>query len=398
MNARIIDTFSKHHTHEAFNSALLSMCASIFDSMEYFCSSSTKDAVKNVLRNHGKQQDFERVKFHDIRILQFGKLDKLIKERVRLLQDLFHLLTAKKDTVVIYSGQNYAFLLIWVNIFSFLFHRNVWIFCHGEVEKMLLKSPKYNFYNIGIYYKQTLYKWFLKYGRINKRMRCFVLGDSILKNLQPYLNQHNKKRFLSINHPILFKEKQTENHFNNFLKIGTVGGLNEEKGLSRLLYIAGQLKDEITLSVIGSVNEPIDYEKYPYVNFISKDNKILIPREQFDKEIESLDYILFLYDIQSYKFIASGAFFDAMIMGKPIISLHNDFFDETLKVPIGYLFNTLDEIVTKIRELNQNYPSNPDYDIFLKNIEVLKEYHQAYNVKEALKDKILQVKNLDIIP
>ncbi len=96
MNVRIIDTFSKNHSHEMFNSALLSMCSSIFDRVEYVCSPTCRESVKNLLRHHGKQLDFEHVKFHDIRIGQFGKLDKLIKERTRLLQDLFHLLTANK--------------------------------------------------------------------------------------------------------------------------------------------------------------------------------------------------------------------------------------------------------------------------------------------------------------
>jgi glycosyltransferase involved in cell wall biosynthesis len=390
MNARIIDTFSKNGTHEIFNSALLSMCSSIFDSTEYLCSSSTEDSVKNMLRNHEKQQYFENVTFRNIRIRQFGKFDKLIKERARLLQDLFHLVTAKKNAFIIYSGGSYAFLLWWINIFNFFFRHNVWIFCHGEIEKLLLKSDKYKFYNIGIFYKQTLYQWFLKYGQINKRVSYYVLGNSILTNLQPYLSKHNKKHFISINHPILFKKQQAKNHSNNSLKIGTVGSMNEEKGLLKLLDIAKQLKDEIILSVIGSVSDKIDYEKYPYINFISKDNKIPIPREKFDKEIASLDYILFLYDTHSYKFIASGAIFDAMIMEKPIISLHNDFFDETLKLPIGYLLNTTNEIIEQIHKLNRNHPDNPDYDVFLKNIGILKEYHQTDNVRQTWENKIVK--------
>lgn len=391
MNARIIDTFSKNGTHEVFNSALLLMCLPIFDSIEYLCSSSTENAVKNMLRNYGKQSDFENVKFRNIRILQFGKLDKLIKERARLLQDLLYLLTTPKNTLVIYPGGSYAFLLWWINLFGFLFRRNIWIFCHGEVEKMLLKSGKYKFYNIGIAYKQTLYQWFLKYGRINKRMCCCVLGDSILANLQSYLNGHNKKRFLSINHPLLFKEQPKESSSGHSLRIGTVGSMNEEKGLSRLLYIAGQLKDEIELSVIGSVYDKIDYEEYPYINFISGNNKVPIPREKFDKEIASLDYILFLYDPGSYKFIASGAIFEAMVTGKPIISLHNDFFDDILQLPAGYLLNTPDEIIKQIRKINQNYPCNPDYNIFLKNIAVLKEYHQIENVGQKWKNMIKEI-------
>jgi glycosyltransferase involved in cell wall biosynthesis len=221
-------------------------------------------------------------------------------------------------------------------------------------------------------------------------MRCCVLGGSILANLQPYLNEHNKKRFLSINHPVLFKEQQTPKHFNNSPKIGTVGGMNEGKGLSQLFRIAEQLKDEITLSVVGLVNDPIDYEQYPYIRFISKDNKTQIPRDKFHREIELLDYILFLYPPHSYKFIASGAIFDAMIMGKPIISFHNDFFDNIIKLPMGYLLNTPDEISEKIREVNKTYPDNKEYDIFLQNIELLKEYHKAENVGKIFKKKIAE--------
>jgi hypothetical protein len=398
MNVRIVDTFSKYHTHEAFNSALLSMCSSIFESIEYVCSSSTREAVKNMLYNHGKLRDIDDVKFHDIQVLQFGKFDKLMKDRARLLQDSFYLLTARKNVLIIYSGGGYAFLLWWINILSYIFRRNVWIFCHGEIETMLLKSPKYKFYNIGMYYKQMLYKGFLKYGRINKRMRCCVLGNSILDNLQPYLNRHNKKRFLSINHPVLFNNRKKEQHNSNTsLKIGTVGGMNEEKGLSRLLHIAERLKGVVTISVVGLIHDKIDYGKYSYINFISKDNKMSIPRETFDKEIDSLDYILFLYDINSYKFIASGALFDALIMGKPIISLHNDFFNDTLKLPAGYLLDTSDEIVRQIRKLHRDYPHNDAYSTFLQNMEYLKEYHKVENVGQTLKSKIEAFYNAALI-
>ena len=66
---------------------------------------------------------------------------------------------------------------------------------------------------------------------------------------------------------------------------------------------------------------------------------------------------------------------DAVKLRKPIISLHNDYFDYLMgKAPIGYMGNTLDEleqIIRKVvnRELNNNF--NQEFDLLSQKISIV---------------------------
>ncbi|MDR0792473.1 MAG: glycosyltransferase [Chitinophagaceae bacterium] len=391
MNTRIIDTYSKNGAHEAFNAPVVSMAASFSDTVDYFCDKTTQDAVIKMLTNHNQQRCLQKVTFHNVNVKEGGKRKgifyMLYMYSVRLFKDVYYLLSAPKNTLTVYSGAGYATALWILNCVSFIFRKRVWIFIHGELEFML-KTPSKNkrFSEIGMLYRRVLYRGFLRYVRINKNMRLCVLGNSILNNLQPYLNSKNKKRVTSINDPIFFNERKSSIRYNEKLKIGTVGTMDNGKGLAELLDVAEKLKDEITITIVGNIKElDFNYALYSHINFISKNNKQFIPRDVMDKAIDKLDYILFLYPPDSYKLIASGAMFDAIIMEKPVISLHNDFFDDILKPDIGYLLNTAGEIAALIRKLNKEYPHNPDYEKFLNNMEEIKSRHTPAFVQEMWK-------------
>ena len=87
----------------------------------------------------------------------------------------------------------------------------------------------------------------------------------------------------------------------------------------------------------------------------------LIPRNDFINKIAELDYILFLYPQNSYKFTASGAIFDAFLLGKPIIALQNDYFNYLFEKAgsVGFLLDNIESLKQKLLEL-----PNPNTDFY----------------------------------
>ena len=69
-----------------------------------------------------------------------------------------------------------------------------------------------------------------------------------------------------------------------------------------------------------------------------------------------MDCYLFLYDVDSYKYTASGAILEAIWNEKPIFALNNYYFrymfDKYGK--LGYLANTVDELAQIVNSLNKS--------------------------------------------
>ena len=109
------------------------------------------------------------------------------------------------------------------------------------------------------------------------------------------------------------------------------------------------------------------------------------------RQITQLDYILYLYPVNSYKLTASGAIMDALKLEKPILSLYNDFFNALLKDnPIGYIKGSVEELAEVIKNLIPPTVNNN----FSENFKVLREkvsipYNTILLRKEFVSKKIL---------
>ena len=104
------------------------------------------------------------------------------------------------------------------------------------------------------------------------------------------------------------------------------------------------------IKLLGGKVENIDTSPHTLINWIGKDETI--PRTDFDKYINELNFILFLYPTNSYKLTASGAITDAIRLHIPILSLKNDFFCDLIgNNSIGYLKDTIEELANTIRTI-----------------------------------------------
>lgn len=383
---RIIDTLSYSTFHEMFNASVVYMCMLIFHQVELRCSFSTWDNIKLLLARHRPNADVHAVKYHSVGVVQRDDTwGGLLKYILSGWMNFWHYLLAPRSCQLVYMNNN-PLSLWWVVLANYVLKKDVAIFCHGELD-LLIRRPKV--WKPSFFYKY-LFLGMFRYGYVGKHVKMFVLGDSILHNLLPFLNQRNRTHFCAVEHPYFFHEQSCESHALSLpLKIGTVGTMTEAKGLRNFLKLALQTNPaHVRLSVVGRVMEPIDFAAYPQVNFLAKGDRF-IPRDKYEKGIDALDYILFLYPTDSYGLIASGAIFDALDMGKPIITLTNQYFNHVLRLPVGYVVSSLEELQAVVDDNCVNLSeAERKYKAFLLNIEQLKQFFMPETVSVDFQAKL----------
>lgn len=385
--ARIIDPLSYSTVHETFNSALLYMCSRIFESLSLRCSYSSYCNVTALAKRNDPSFEFKSENYKPIKVVESDDpISNILRYFLGGFIGFFHYLFTPKSIYQIYPNSNPVLLLPLV-LFNRVLKKSVAIFFHGEL-CLFERSPRP--YKPSFYYKYT-YELIFKYLFVGDTTTLFVLGDSILKNLQPYLSEKNKKRFFSIEHPYYFNniKKETTEKTTGKLRIGTVGVLTYTKGLGALLELSEKIDpNKVDLVVVGRVMKHVEYDSYPNIRFLAR-NRGFIPREEYEKEIAELDYVLFLYPKDSYRLIASGAVFDAIDMKKPIIGIMNNNFKSILKCPIGYLSDDLSGVLETINDMVDNRERYvKEYPQLLDNMEVLKQNHICDNIVKDLEQKL----------
>jgi len=384
MKVKIVDTLSYRTFHEVFNGAVVYMCLHIFDKVHFYASSTTYATIRKLIDRYDQFWPSSSLVYKKVFVLPKEKtFGGLVKYLLSAWLNIWHLWTAPANTQIIYTNNNP--LSLWgIVLCNYLLKKKVVIFCHGELE-LLLRSPR-------IYKPSFLYKYIFvilfRYGYLGPYVKLCVLGNSILQNLRPYLNKRNQSNVFSIEHPYFFSHEQSPFNMPHFpLKLGTVGTMTKAKGLQSLIDLASSVGRDVHLSVVGRLMDTVS-DKEGYIHFMAgKDENI--PRDQYEKAIQELDFILFLYPTDTYKLIASGAIFDAIDLGKPVIAFSNAYFDHVFSISIGYVCKDLSQMINKIQELIQ-HPEQVDHDypIFLQNIEELRKRFDVKTVTSQFKQQL----------
>lgn len=382
--AQIIDTLSYRSFHEVFNASILMSCLQIFDHISYHTSNSSFQNVKRLIDQQDFNSSLNNLDFKRIKVIEPSdfSLKSVFRYILSAFLNIWYLIICNRESTVIYFNNNP--ISLWpINLINFLLRRNIVIFCHGELE-VLLQHP--SVLKPSFYYKFIIKSLFAS-GCIHSKIKFGVLGDSILTNFQPFIRAKNKNHIFSINHPYLFS-KGSGNILEGkkSLSIGTVGVLTPEKGLFQLLEIAEKLKNDVQITVVGRVSESIDYDKYPYINFVARNHNNFLSRQVYEEEILKLDYIIFLYGGDSYKLTASGAIFDAIDFEKPIVALRNDYFSSFEKASVGYFVDNYLDMVHLLEQVNENRISYiEEYSLFKRNICQLKKNYSVSKITADLK-------------
>jgi hypothetical protein len=347
----IIDSFSHHSFHEVFTASFINVCIYIFDNIFYFSCKSTRKCIKNIL--NGKNT---KIIFKTIFVLETeNKYLSILRYIISMLVDIFYLIKLPKNVPIVYCYNN-MFSSPVLNVLNKILNKNIVIFCHGELELLnrnFLDHP-------GIFAKliqKKIYSFFLnKNTTIVDKLIFVVLGNSILFNLNQILPYNIIKYFYTIDHPFISNDLNIIYRQHKKLNFGTVGVVSKGKNIEQFIYLAKQFLPEIkekkiSFSAIGAINYKRRDLLEAYIDIPNNNN--LIGRASFNERISNLDYILFFYHSDSYKYLASGAVLDAINMEIPIIAIKNDYFEYLFSRfgLFGYLVDSIDDMENIIREI-----------------------------------------------
>lgn len=382
---KIVDYFSINTFHEVFNTSLILMCAKIFPEVKYL-------SGKTASRNNRKLSalyapNTANVTFKTKHVCEKdSKAGAFIRTIVGFFITIYEYIFSKPRQVIIYNYTNPLSMPV-ILLLNFVLRKKIIFTMHGELELQYQHIP---LTRPAGWYKQC-HTLSLKYLLRHNTASVLVLGDSIKDNLIKLFPQISQQ-IISINHPYFIeKQEYTVHPISVPLKIGTVGVMKKEKGSDYLIALSKRLEKEIKenkviLYSIGRT-EGVDITQQLNIQWIG--HKKGLSRDDFETHIKNLDFILYLYPTDSYKLTASGAIMDAIKLQKPIISLNNDYFNGLFKEnPIGYTFDTLEDIVTCIHQLllKENFTLNfqSGYNETVKKISI---QHNANILKQELIQK-----------
>lgn len=236
---------------------------------------------------------------------------------------------------------------------------------HGHLAA-IKKIRQYKPWNMDYYMRKSL-------SDLKNNLYIIVLGESIRKNVVSEIPSLRNQLY-SIEHPFLRKKSYVNTDYTykacGCIKIGTIGVGSESRGLLLLNIVNKYIYDKklpIELYHIGKTTKGLREKlnrniKLPFIT------EKMIPEEEYLLEVSKLDYILYLHDKDSYKLTASGALFEAFSLGKPIISLTNDYFSYIMKIidmKVGYILDTVKDLCEVLEQIVEIIPT--EYDEMRKN-------------------------------
>jgi hypothetical protein len=342
----IIDSFSHKSFHEIFNAGFLCCCRFITDKIIYYGSSSSILSIKNL-------SGINNIIFKKLTLIE-GK--SKFHTAIRFIQSTFHniflLIIIDKNALIIYNYNN-IFSLPFLNLFNSLLKKNIVIMCHGEFEVFSETTSYYPslFWKI---YAGNVRKWFSEPKRKINNIAFFVLGENILTNIKPYLPEKIYRCFYTIEHTYIHTENKKMKTPNYPLRFGMIGQVRSGKNIEKYIELVNKFEEEIknnriTFSIIGSIDTKKEIIQKSGIEIPVKK----LDREEFNEKISGLDYALFFYDEQSYRFTASGAYFDTLVLEKPYISLRNNYFEYIADKygATGLLVDSINEMENTIKEI-----------------------------------------------
>ncbi len=306
--------------------------------------------------------------------------------------DIWQLIVAPRGEILVYCFDSTVSLKA-LNALNKILCKRVIMFRHGSLEMLNTEPIGKGFY---FWFENVLTRQFFLNSKlsISKNIHFFVLGDVILKNLFCLIDHSKKEHFHSIDHPYEFDKNLNKIHKykDNFLKIGTVGVLNEFKGGKNLISLAKILKcigvTNIELSITGKIDFDTSGLKEAGIKLPNNFGKKMLSVDEFNKSVDELDYIIFLYPVDTNKYTASGAIFDAINRMKPIIAIKNDYFDYLFQKigEFGYLVENLEEMADLIHNISIGIENPIEYDF--KNIQSLISLEK---ITDDFKNKLVEI-------
>ncbi|MBD5331386.1 MAG: glycosyltransferase [Bacteroides sp.] len=382
---KIVDPYSTGSFHEVINAALVAIGCSLSKKVtivmgkEAYRSLQTTIQLNNIRITSTIHYKTYRTVEGDSKIAAF------IRTFIGFFISLKEYLIGSKEELILFNYTN-QFAFPFILIINKLLRKNVIFTLHGELE---LQKEHINGIKLSKFYR-FIYKICLTHLIHNSNCLLLVLGKSIRNNLLaifPSISDY----IIYITHPYFIPSSISKLNDNKKMIVGTIGTLNDKKGLEDISKIIQNISDyinnNIEFHIIGRVSST-DKQNIPLATLVN--NGKPIPIDIFNEEIRKLDLIIFCYPKDSYKLTASGAIMDAIVYNKPIITYHNDFFDDLMCDSPSIIYaENYEEVSATIKNiLNNTIKIEPDYS---KTIEKISIPANADHLKNSLREKGLSI-------
>lgn len=348
MRIHFIDNFSYGDHHMKFNAGLLASLLETGEDVVYWSSVSSRENVFRYLTDTDTSniKTKRTVVFHG---------DRGARRYLRtLLNSIFNgldLFFVKKDDVIIFNSNPYLLFPVF-NFLCRVLHKKVVICCHGELDAFSRKPEERG--KMG----KIIYRIITNNPQIKiaEHLRFAVLADYIKEDLRDVLPHNFSSHFVSFDHPFIFETHiPVKSIAVEKFTAGTISNINRPRG-EAFLNVVKSLKKEYTKKHIQAIGRIIDYAIAEKLRNEGVEVTGFLSRDEYDKKVQSLDYVLFLYPVSTYRFGVSGAVFDALNYNKPVIGLSNGYFRyvENKFGKIGILCDTEQEMADVLSGLSSH--------------------------------------------
>lgn len=379
------DFLVSDEVHLEVNRGLIEIFFIIFPDLKHCLFSEKKhgEKVKSKLKN------INQSKFKQINTLYINSKNRFIRSFNYTFIFVLNLIK-----LYIISKRNKPKLLIFLTLSPFqhyLLHKifpinqNCIILFHSELELLLKKNKK----------KLSQGYWFQKtYDLPPNKPLYLVLGSPIKEQL--YINSlFNKNKVIAINHPYDFSLLSTKSRKSDgILRIGAIGQASSYKKNTHLMFeLAKKVQQlikthKVELYIVGKIESNMS----AYLNnlVIFNDRQDFLPSEEFNRQVNNLDCIVYFYTKNEYNLAASGALFDAIKFKKEILTLNNNFISYYVdKYNIGKVFDTTDEMAYYINNCHQKIKTN----ILKNNYEHFMRDHSYFTIA---RDLLISLRNFNL--
>lgn len=358
-----IDTFSSNHIHEMFDASSLLMFAQLYDSIDYYGNGNSLSNVEHIL---GRMPD--NVAAHKINLVNIykpiHKLRRFIKQIQATILNVWFIITAKHDVDIVINYMT-AISLYPINWITALTGKKVLIVCHSDIQELTGKNK------VSWIFRKSITLLSKNCVNIAKGLWFAVLGESIYNNVVPLISEQVKEKLVSFDHTAIFDKipRIKKGQIDEKLILGYVGGFRTSKGADVFLDIAKQFKHNpnIEFRMIGHTSGKNEQLRDAGIVIPDGVGDFFISREKMYELICQLDYVLYCFPPEGYRFTASGTVFDAIDCERPILAIRNDYFEGMFKAygAFGYLEDDAERLISRIRLMI----NNKDSDMWnLKNV------------------------------
>lgn len=351
--------------HEMIDSSLVIAFALIARDVDVFFQPKRCEIIKGLVDQRlGENQ----IKYHRIFNLP-DSIHVTFRELLAAIQECWAFLIhadRKSLTCLTYINRFNCYAL---NFLSKITHKPLLILCHGEI-RLISQEPCKNDIN----WVKMVRHFYRKTG-IAEKTKLIVLGDHIRDNISPWISTTKLDKFISFEHLYYSTTDTPILPIHHPIRIGVIGFLkrDKERGFENVKMLANNLccDTDFELRLLSSIQKDIVSELPNSVRLMNPDS-VFIPRDEYNKMIEELDYIYCPYPDSAFKFTASGALLEAISKRKPII-MHNNRYSD-------YLRNKFGDFGIMI--------NGTDYDSLRRILKDEKEYMLYVQQQDSLLEKI----------